>query len=195
LQIAANCAIALAPFLPTSSTKLSGILGLDQLNWNGLGSLSIVKPKTQLGEVEHLFQKIEDDIIVKQKEKLESKSLSNTSETSIEPFKEDIVFDDFLKLDLRVGTILSAESIPKSKKLLKFSVDLGSETRTILSGIAKHYSPKEMVGKQVQVIANLPPRKMMGIESQGMILMAEDESGELSLMQPDKEITNGATIN
>ena len=195
LQIAANCAIALAPFLPTSSTKLSGILGLDQLNWNELGSLSIVKPNAQLGEVEHLFQKIEDDIIAKQKEKLESKSLSNTSETSVEPFKEDIVFDDFLKLDLRVGTILSAESIPKSKKLLKFSVDLGSETRTILSGIAKHYSPEEMAGKQVQVIANLPPRKMMGIESQGMILMAEDESGELSLMQPDKKMTNGATIN
>lgn len=105
------------------------------------------------------------------------------------------MFDDFLKLDLRVGTVLSAEPVPKSNKLLQFKIDLGSEQRTILSGIAKHYSAEEMVGKQVQVIANLPPRKMMGIESQGMILMAEDSDGKLSLMQPDKTMTNGATIN
>tara|TARA_B110000046_G_scaffold106737_1_gene114152 strand:+ start:2315 stop:4384 length:2070 start_codon:yes stop_codon:yes gene_type:complete len=195
LQIAANCAIALAPFLPSSSAKLSTILGLENLNWNDLGSIEIVNPNTQLGEVEHLFQKIEDDIIDIQKEKLKSKSESNNTEPSVPAFKEDIVFDDFLKLDLRVGTILKAEAVPKSNKLLQFLVDLGSEKRTILSGIAKHYSAEEMIGKQVQVIANLPPRKMMGIESQGMILMAENEKGKLNLMHPDQTITNGSTIN
>jgi methionyl-tRNA synthetase len=195
LQIAANCAIALAPFLPSSSAKLSAMLGLESLNWNDLGSIQIIKENSQLGEVEHLFQKIEDDIIEKQKEKLQSKIESTSSESSIEAFKEDIVFDDFLKLDLRVGTILTAEAVPKSNKLLKFLVDLGSEKRTILSGIAKHYSAEEMVGKQVQVIANLPPRKMMGVESQGMILMAENGEGKLSLIQPDDTMTNGSTIN
>jgi methionyl-tRNA synthetase len=195
LQIAANCAIALAPFLPSSSAKLSAMLGLENLNWNDLGSIQIIKENSQLGEVEHLFQKIEDDIIEKQKEKLQSKIESTSSESSIEAFKEDIVFDDFLKLDLRVGTILTAEAVPKSNKLLKFLVDLGSEKRTILSGIAKHYSAEEMVGKQVQVIANLPPRKMMGVESQGMILMAENGEGKLSLIQPDDTMTNGSTIN
>jgi methionyl-tRNA synthetase len=195
LQIAANCAIALAPFLPSSSAKLSSILGLDNLNWNDLGSIQIISAQTQLRNVEHLFQKIEDDIIDKQKEKLKAKTETPVEKTPIPAFKEDIVFEDFLKLDLRVGTILSAESVAKSKKLLKFEVDLGSEKRTILSGIAKHYSPEEMVGKQVQVIANLPPRKMMGFESQGMILMAEDQDGKLSLMQPDNSMTNGSTIN
>lgn len=195
LQIAANCAIALAPFLPTSSTKLASMLGIKNLNWNELGSIEIIKENTQLKQIEHLFQKIEDDVIAKQKLKLESKSKSNSSAISVEAFKENIVFDDFLKLDLRVGTVLSAEPVPKSNKLLQFKIDLGSEQRTILSGIAKHYSVEEMVGKQVQVIANLPPRKMMGIESQGLILMAEDSEGKLSLMQPDKTMTNGSTIN
>ena len=195
LQIAANCAIALAPFLPNSSVKLSAMLGLEKLNWDELGNVQIIQANTQLGKVEHLFQKIESDLIEKQKEKLKRKTESNTFEGSIEAFKDDIVFDDFLKLDLRVGTILSAEPVPKSNKLLKFLVDLGTEKRTILSGIAKHYSPTEMLGKQVQVIANLPARKMMGIESQGMILMAENETGELSLMQPDKTMINGSTIN
>ena len=195
IQIAANCAIALAPFLPNSSVKLSSILSLEALQWNELGSLQIVQENTQLGKVEHLFQKIDDDIIEKQKDKLKSKKLPSISDSLTEAFKENIVFDDFLKLDLRVGTILNAEPVPKSNKLLKFLVDLGSEKRTILSGIAKHYSAEEMLGKQVQVIANLPPRKMMGIESQGMILMAEDKEGELSLIQPDKSMTNGSTIN
>ena len=195
LQIAANCAIALAPFLPTSSTKLASMLGIEKLNWNELGSIEIIKENTQLKQIEHLFQKIEDDVIATQKLKLESKSKPNSSAISVEAFKKDIVFDDFLNLDLRVGTVLSAEPVPKSNKLLQFKIDLGSEQRTILSGIAKHYSAEEMVGKQVQVIANLPPRKMMGIESQGMILMAEDSDGKLSLMQPDKTMTNGATIN
>ena len=165
------------------------------MQWNELGSLQIVQENTQLGKVEHLFQKIDDDIIEKQKDKLKSKKLPSISDSLTEAFKENIVFDDFLKLDLRVGTILNAEPVPKSNKLLKFLVDLGSEKRTILSGIAKHYSAEEMLGKQVQVIANLPPRKMMGIESQGMILMAEDKEGELSLIQPDKSMTNGSTIN
>ena len=195
LQIAANCAIALAPFLPDSSAKLTAILGLGSLNWNDLGSTQIVAADQQLGKVEHLFQKIEDDIIVKQKEKLNSKTKPSAMETTLPAFKEDIVYDDFLKIDLRVGTILKAEAVPKSNKLLQFLVDLGSERRTILSGIAKHYSAEEMVGKQVQVIANLPPRKMMGVESQGMILMAENEDGKLSLMQPDQSITNGSSIN
>ena len=195
LQIAANCAIALAPFLPNSSAKLASILGIEKLHWNQLGSLKIVYANSKLNQLEHLFQKIENNIIAKQKEKLENKSKQSSSESTIEPFKDDIIFDDLLKLDLRVGTILRAKPVPKSNKLLKFTVDLGSEQRTILSGIAKHYSPEEMLGKQVQVIANLPPRKMMGIESQGMILMAENSEGELSLLQPDKDMANGSTVN
>lgn len=195
LQIAANCAIALSPFLPTSSIKLTNMLGLEKLNWDDLGKLSIISSGNNLGKVEHLFQKIEDETIQKQIEKLKKHSGTDNSDTPVEVFKEDTNFDEFIKMDLRVGTVLEAEKVPKSNKLLKFLVDLGSEKRTILSGIAKHYKAEELIGKQVQVIANLPPRKMMGIESQGMILMAENSKGELSLMQPDKDMTNGSTIN
>ncbi|MBL4707173.1 MAG: methionine--tRNA ligase [Flavobacteriales bacterium] len=195
LQIAANAAIALAPFLPDSSKKLNQMLSLNGLSWERLGQVDLVKGNVQLGKAEHLFQKLEDDSINAQIQKLENSLKSTEAESNIEPFKDNINFDDFLKLDLRVGTIVSAEAVKKSSKLLLFKVDMGSEVRTIVSGIAKHYSPEEMVGKQVQVVANLAPRKIMGIESQGMILMAEGDSGDLSLMQPDKMGTNGSQIS
>ena len=116
-------------------------------------------------------------------------------EIEVVPFKDEIVFDDFMKLDLRVGTILEAEKVEKSNKLLKFLVDTGNDKRTILSGIAKHYSPEEMVGKQVTIVANLAPRKMMGTESQGMILMAEDSEGNLRLIEPNEAVNPGSTVS
>lgn len=193
IQIAANAAIALSPFLPSSSQKLANILTLSELNWGHLGQTNIINSSTQLNKAEHLFEKIDDELIAAQIAKLEKSAQSE--EVEVIPFKENINFDDFLKLDLRVGTILSAQKVKKSSKLLQFEVDMGVEKRTILSGIAKHYTPEEMIGKQVQVVANLAPRKIMGIESQGMILMAENENGELSLLHPDKRMTNGSTIN
>lgn len=195
LQIAANAAIALAPFLPDSSNKLGKMLGLKNLQWELLGETSLVKENSILGKAEHLFQKIEDDAIQLQIQKLENSSKSTETNPSAVPFKDNIDFEDFLKLDLRIGTILSAEKVRKSNKLLQFKIDLGAEVRTILSGIAKYYSPEELIGKQVQVVTNLAPRKIMGIESQGMILMAEGEDGILSLMQPDKLVTKGSQVS
>jgi len=196
LQIAANAALALAPFLPDSSNKLMHTLNMHDLKWADLGRLNLVKANDQLGEVEHLFQKIEAEEIQKQVEKLESSDMEiKIKEGSVESIKEAIAFEDFLKLDLRVGTVISAEKLEKSNKLLKLKIDIGLEERTILSGIAKHYSPEEIIGKQVQIIANLAPRKIMGIESQGMVLMAEDENGELSLLLTDKGVINGSCIN
>lgn len=195
LQIAANCAIGLSPFLPDSSKTLSNMLNLESIDWNSLGSSTILKHGSTVNKAEHLFQKIEDDIVQKQIAKLESTVAAETTEPELEPFKDNIAFDDFLKLDLRIGTILEANAVKKSNKLLQFKVDLGSEERTILSGIAKHYSAEEMIGKQVQIVANLAPRKIMGIESQGMILMAENADGELSLLNPDKKVNSGSTIS
>ena len=195
LQIAANCAIGLSPFLPDSSARLAGMLNLKNIDWNLLGSPSILNSGNKVEKAEHLFQKIENEEIQKQIMKLESTIEIGTKAIEFEPFKENISFDDFLKLDLRIGTILEAEPVKKSNKLLQFKVDLGSETRTILSGIAKHYSAEEMIGKQVQIVANLAPRKIMGIESQGMILMAEDSDEKLSLINPDKKINSGSTIS
>lgn len=195
LQLAANAAIALAPFLPDSSKKLMKLLGLQSDSWSLLGKVDLVSANNVIGKAEHLFQKIEDDVIQQQIEKLTNPTPETTSETSIAPIKEEINFDDFLKLDIRVGTVITAEKMKKSDKLLKLEVDLGNETRTILSGIAKHYSPESILNQQVQVVVNLAPRKMMGVLSQGMILMAEDTEGKLQLMTPDKSVTNGSQVS
>lgn len=198
LQIAANACIALSPFLPNSSQKLAEILNMASFTWENLGKVDLISNGQQLNKAEHLFSRIEDDIIEKQINKLKSKSESTKTEmeeTEIAPFKEHIQFDDFVKLDIRVGTILSAEPVKKSNKLLQLSIDLGIETRTILSGIAKYFSVEDLIGKQVQVLCNLPPRKMMGIESNGMVLMAENSDGQLQLMQPGSSVKNGISIS
>lgn len=196
LQIAANLAILSEPFLPFTAEKLRTQLGLNETTWAETGGADLLPVGTLIGESSLLFEKIEDDVIEKQVKKLqESKRMNELENMKVPALKENIQFDDFAKLDIRIGTILEAEKLPKSDKLLKFLIDDGFEKRTILSGIAKHYSAEEMIGKQVTFIANLAPRKMMGIESNGMILMAEDRDGSLALLQPNKQVWNGGTVS
>ncbi|WP_238807859.1 methionine--tRNA ligase [Emticicia aquatica] len=196
LQIAANLAILSEPFLPFTSEKLRNQLGLNETTWAETGGADLLPVGTLIGESSLLFEKIEDDAIEKQVKKLqESKRMNELENIKVPALKETIQYDDFAKLDIRIGTILEAEKLPKSDKLLKFLVDDGFEKRTILSGIAKHFTPEEMIGKQVTFLANLAPRKMMGIESNGMILMAENRDGSLALLQPHKEVWNGGPVS
>jgi methionyl-tRNA synthetase len=196
LQIAANLAILSEPFLPFTSEKLRNQLGLNETTWAETGGADLLPVGTLIGESSLLFEKIEDDAIEKQVKKLQdSKRMNELENVKVPALKETIQFDDFAKLDIRIGTILEAEKLPKSDKLLKFLIDDGFEKRIILSGIAKHFTPEEMIGKQVTFLANLAPRKMMGIESNGMILMAENRDGSLALLQPHKEVWNGGPVS
>ncbi|MCA0364456.1 MAG: methionine--tRNA ligase [Bacteroidetes bacterium] len=203
MQITATLAIVAEPFLPFTSQKLYDQLKLSGWNLNGpkhewidAGNADLVPTGLEIGSGALLFEKIEDETIDKQVQKLlDAKRMNELEGKTVAPLKENIQFDDFAKLDIRIGTILEAEAVKKSKKLLKFLIDDGLEKRTILSGIAEHFTPEEMVGKQVTFIANLAPRMMMGIASQGMILMAEDKDGSLSLLQPHKEVWNGAGVS
>ena len=196
LQIAANLAILSEPFLPFTAEKLRNQLGLNETTWAETGGADLLPVGTIIGESSLLFEKIEDDTIEKQVKKLQdSKRMNELENAKVPALKETIQYDDFAKMDIRIGTILEAEKLPKSDKLLKFLVDDGFEKRTILSGIAKHFSPEEMIGKQVTFLANLAPRKMMGIESNGMILMAENRDGSLALLQPHKEVWNGGPVS
>jgi methionyl-tRNA synthetase len=143
-----------------------------------------------------LFEKIEDDVIAKQLQKLnDSKKAIELANQPADPAKAEISFDDFQKMDIRIGTILKAERVEKSKKLLKLQVDTGIDKRTVMSGIAEHFSPEEIVGKQVTILVNLAPRKIMGVESQGMILMAADKDGKLRLLQPNEVVSAGSTVS
>jgi methionyl-tRNA synthetase len=196
LQIAANLAILSEPFLPFTAEKLRNQLGLNETTWAETGGADLLPIGTLIGESSLLFEKIEDDTIEKQVKKLQdSKRMNELENAKVPALKETIQYDDFAKMDIRIGTILEAEKLPKSDKLLKFLVDDGFEKRIILSGIAKHFSPEEMTGKQVTFLANLAPRKMMGIESNGMILMAENRDGSLALLQPHKEVWNGGPVS
>lgn len=196
LQIAANLAIVSEPFLPFTAQKLRNQLSLTHQQWADAGRSDLLSVGQAVGEAFLLFEKIEDSLIEKQVQKLhDAKKMNELATKTVPELKPTIQFDDFAKLDLRIGTILEAERVPKSDKLLKFLVDDGFEKRTILSGIAKHFSPEEMIGRQVTFIANLAPRKIMGQESNGMILMAEDRDGSLSLLQPHKEVWAGASIS
>lgn len=203
MQITATLAIVAEPFLPFTSQKLYDQLKLSGWNLNGpkhewidAGNADLVPVGLEIGSGALLFEKIEDETIDKQVQKLlDAKRMNELEGKTVAPLKENIQFDDFAKLDIRIGTILEAEAVKKSKKLLKFLIDDGLEKRTILSGIAEQFSPEEMVGRQVTFIANLAPRMMMGIESQGMILMAEDKDGSLALLQPHKEVWNGAGVS
>jgi methionyl-tRNA synthetase len=190
-QIAAGLAIMGQPFLPNTSEKLKGFLNLPSLDWNDLQKEIILEGGHTLGKFGILFDKIEDKAIEEQVEKLEA---TKTVEASFEPIKDEIVFEDFQKIDLRVGTIIEATKVPKAKKLLNLTVDLGFEQRTILSGIAEHYSAGDIIGKKVTVVANLAPRKMRGIESEGMILMGETKEGKLTFADPGQEAENGYPV-
>lgn len=198
LQIAANLSILCEPFLPRTSEKIATMLNMDGEKWDEAGSASILLAGQNIEKPALLFEKIEDKLVEEQVEKLkttEANKPAKVEDVEVAPQKAEVTFDDFMKMDIRTATILEAEAVPKSNKLLKFKVDTGVDTRTILSGIAKHYSPEEMIGKQVTVLLNLAPRKIMGVESQGMILMAEDHDGKLRLVQPNEVTQNGMGIS
>lgn len=195
LQIAANLTIVAQPFLPYSCEKLRKMLNLNAFDWSKAGSDSLLTDGHALGVAGLLFDKIEDDVIAKQLQKLaDKKKAVELGEQLAKPSKPEITIDDFGKIDIRIGTVLKAERMEKSKKLLKLTIDTGIDTRTVLSGIAEHYSPEEVVGKQVTLLVNLAPRKMMGLESQGMILMAEDKDGKLKLIAPGDAVSPGSTV-
>ena len=196
LQLTANLAIAFAPFLPQSSEKLLGMLQISLPAWTDLGRSDLLAVGHQLGQASLLFEKIEDEVIEAQIAKLQAtKAANDAAEAKAPAVGDDITFDDFTKLDLRVGTVLECQKVPKADKLLQFRIDDGLGGRTIVSGIAQHYSPEELVGKQVCFIANLPPRKLRGIESQGMILSAEDyTTGALRLITPMELLATGSQI-
>jgi methionyl-tRNA synthetase len=222
LQLTANLAILINPFLPFTAKKMLHMMKVvdKMLQWENAGKIKLLSVGYSLRAPELLFRKIEDAEVQAQVEKLRSGSVKSTSEvTSFQPpvtsnqssetgnqkqaardksaianLKSEIVYDDFAKLDLRVGTIVSSEKIEKADKLLKLQINLGFETRTIVSGIAQHFKPEEIINKQVVVVANLAPRKMRGIESNGMILMAEDANGKLHFISPENTIDLGSTV-
>jgi methionyl-tRNA synthetase len=191
LQITANLSIVLQPFLPSTAERLSDFLNFSTTDWNDAGRFDLMKSGDHTNQPEILFQKIEDTLVETEVNKLKN---THSVETTFEAQKEEIAFDDFTKMDIRLGTILEAEKVEKADKLLKLTVDTGIDKRTIVSGIAEHYSPEQVVGKTVQVLLNLAPRKIRGIESQGMILMAEDAEGNLSFMVPEKAFGAGGGV-
>ena len=196
LQLVANLAIAFEPFLPFSSEKLRKMINMPNFEWTQLGSTDLLKTGTQLGEPELLFEKIEDEVIEKQLQKLaDTKKANEEASYQAAPIKPEVSFDDFEKLDIRVGHILNCEKVKKSKKLLKFTIDDGSGVeRTICSGIAAYYEPEQLIGKDVLFVANFAPRKMMGIESQGMILSAVNFDGSLNVTSLLGKVKPGSQV-
>ncbi|CAL2106568.1 Methionine--tRNA ligase [Tenacibaculum sp. 190524A02b] len=197
LQIAAGLAVLSEPFLPFTSSKLKSILVInDALNWDYISKQKVLlSANHQINKGELLFSKIEDKTIVAQLEKLEATKKTNEAANKVvEPQKDTIQFDDFTKLDIRVGTILEAEKVAKTKKLLKLTVDVGIDKRTIVSGIAESFKPEDIIGQQVSVLCNLAPRKLRGVESQGMILMTDTPDGKLAFVQPSEKVKNGEFI-
>jgi methionyl-tRNA synthetase len=208
LQLCANLAILINPFLPFTAKKMCTMMKVvdRMLEWQNAGGFNLLKVGYSLRPPELLFRKIEDEEIEAELTQLKSNlnakkiTMDNTptagpTEVKDKGLKPEIVFDDFGKIDLRVGTIIDAKKVEKADKLLQLEVDLGSEKRTILSGIAMHFEPAAIIGKQVVVVANLAPRKMRGVESKGMILMAEDANGKLYFVQPSEAIAPGSTIS
>jgi methionyl-tRNA synthetase len=196
LQVAANLSIVAEPFIPFSAARLRKMLNQPKGNWTQAGAGNLLPPGHGLGEAHLLFQKIEDDVIGFQIDKLnKKKNAVENPHPNVKPFKPEVTFDDFSRLDIRIGQVTEAERVEKSKKLLKLRVNVGAEVRTILSGIGEHHSPESLLGKQVTLVANLAPRKIMGIESQGMILTAEDHDGTLKMLQPGGPVSPGSTIS
>ena len=195
LQITANLTIILEPFLPFSMEKLRGFLNLGQMEWDKLGRADLLATGHKVNKPELLFDKIEDAVIETQLEKLHAtkKENGNKGEKTV-AVKENITFDDFGKMDIRVGTIVDAEKVAKTKKLLKLKIDTGIDQRTVVSGIAEYYKPEDLIGKQVSVLVNLEPKKLKGITSQGMILCAENPDGTLSIVSSDREMKNGSEV-
>ena len=197
LQISTALATLSEPFLPFTSTKLKGILNADENTWDDVSEKEILIPANhQIGKAELLFAKIEDKDIQVQLDKLEATKQTNEQENKVvEPQKEKVEFDDFTKLDIRIGTILEAEKVAKTKKLLKLKVDVGLDIRTIVSGIAESFKPEDIIGQRVSVLVNLAPRTIRGVESQGMILMADTTDGKLAFIEPEKDVENGESVS
>ncbi len=196
LQITANLSTLISPFLPNSAKKLCEFLNIDPIPWNKIGKTELLLPDHQLGKTGLLFEKIEDDAIEQQLEKLRMTKEQNTLKNSnVKPQKDEITYDDFSRMDIRVGTILEAEKVPKTQKLLKLKIDTGVDQRTVVSGIAEYFDPESIVGNQVCVLMNLEPRTIKGIESKGMILMAEEEDGCLKFVAPSGKVSPGSGVS
>ena len=196
LQISANLAIMVEPFMPETAVKLNHMLNLAASKWTDAGKADLIPAGHQLNKASLLFEKIEDEVIAAQLQKLEDTKKQNELESKVTtPLKPEITFDDFGKMDIRVGTITAAEAVPKTKKLLKLTVDTGLDQRTVVSGIAEHYAPENIIGQQVCLLANLAPRELKGITSQGMILMAEDKDGKLQFVSPIQGVENGSGVS
>jgi len=195
LQITANLTIICEPFLPFSMEKLRGWINFNELKWSEAGEKDLLKAGHMINKPGLLFEKIEDEEITKQVDKLlATKKANEVASAKVTPGKDPVTFDDFSKIDIRTATILDAEKVPKTTKLLKLKIDTGLDIRTIVSGIAEYYEPEKIIGKQISIIANLEPRKIKGIESQGMILMAEDSDGKLVMVTPATGVANGSMI-
>ena len=195
MQITANLAIAFEPFLPFMSKRLRGMINMDVCDWNRLGDVDIIPAGQSVNKAELLFEKIEDDVIGTQIKKLEdTKKANELNNFQPVPVADNIPYDDFLKLDIRVGKVLDCMKVPKADKLLQFKIDDGMGGRTIVSGIAKYYNPEDLVGKEVCFVANFEPRKLKGVMSQGMILSAENFDGKLAVITPEKEVKPGSEV-
>jgi methionyl-tRNA synthetase len=195
LQITANLTIVLEPFLPFSMGKLRKWINIDLKSWDDAGRDDLLNPGHFVDKPGLLFEKIENEAIDRQISKLESTKKANESASAkILPSKDPVSFDDFTRIDIRTATILEAEKVPKTTKLLKLKIDTGLDVRTIVSGIAEYYEPESIIGKQISIVANLEPRKIKGIESKGMILMAEDKDGKLVMVTPAEKVSNGSAI-
>jgi len=195
LQICANLSTLAEPFIPYTAGRLRKMLNIEILEWDDAGRIDIISEGHQFNKPEHLFEKIEDEVVTNQKNKLiEARKANEKTNVEAKPAKENIDFDTFSGMDVRIGEILEAEKVPKTKKLLKLKIDTGIDQRTVVSGIAEYYKPEEIVGKKISILVNLEPKKIKGIESKGMILMAEDANGQLSFIQPDKNLDNGSEV-
>jgi methionyl-tRNA synthetase len=196
LQISAALSIVMEPFIPFTASKLSKMVNASEIGWADLGRMDLLKPGHQINKAELLFEKIEDSFVDAQRQKLEDTKKANEAENAtVEPAKAEVEFEDFTKMDIRIGTILEAEKVAKTKKLLKLKVDTGIDQRTVVSGIAESFEPEKIIGKQVSILVNLAPRKIRGIESQGMILMAQDADGSLKFIEPGEVAKNGSVVS
>lgn len=195
LQISANLAIAFEPFLPFTSDKLRNMLGMKDFKWENLGRIDLLPTGLQTAQPELLFEKMEDAAIEAQVQKLlDTKKANEANNWKAAPAKANISYEQFAAMDIRVGTVLEAELVPKTSKLMKLKIDTGIDQRTVVSGIAEHFRPEEVIGRQVSILVNLEPRSLRGIESQGMILMAENSDGKLEFVQPASNLANGSQI-
>lgn len=194
-QIVTNLAIIAQPFLPRTAHRLFEMLNLESLKWNKAGKTDCMKSGHKLGQTQLLFEKITDEQVEEQLSKLAKAKENNVTETPALAAKNNITFDDFVKMDIRVGTILEAEKVAKTKKLLKLKVDTGIDQRIVVSGIADFHKPEDIIGKQVSILVNLEPREIRGIKSQGMILMVEDQDGRMDFISPNSPITDGSVIS